>query len=503
MDSELQFISTNNFDANVYARQFICGPRTATARNMDCGATPGAGFVLRAHATLQLTTARSEDRELLCLGNILDPSNPELLDSDILEQILDRMNSYVDFERLSAELGGRWLMFVRIDGHLRLYPDAACTKSAFYTTLASGEIWIASQPTLFSESIGVQVDAAIQARFNAYEHYATSWPGELTPYKGVRQLLPNHYLDLATGHVRRFWPVADLALTSCDAAATEIAYLLRGTIAAVVRRGSAALPLTAGYDSRTLLACAGPLRNELACFTIAGHHSSYYDRSIPRKLARRLDIDLRVVHPEHYPDEFWRVMQQNVAGMWWDPGDYMVYTFATMRTRFVLFGLLSEIARCFYYKNGAPPSEITAQVLAEVAYYRDHPLAIGAFEDWLSGVPKLASINVLDLFYWEHRAGNWASMSCTAYDTMFEAIAPYNCRRLLERALSAPLEARKHPYALHRRICEIAEPVLANVPFNYSHRDFMTGLLMRHLPWRVRNFLERTRRRRSGFSRER
>lgn len=503
MGDSAQLDRASDFGGKVHSRQFICGPWRATARNLLCSASPGGGFVVSTHAALQVSSARRQARELLCLGSVLDPAEFSLQDHEILEAILRRMASFADFERLTAGLGGRWLMFVRIGAHLRLYPDAACTKSAFYTKLPSGELWIASQPALLAEAIGVRTDETMKARFDGHQHNATSWPGTQTPFEGVRQLLPNHYLDLVTGCVHRFWPVADVEPVATDDAASEIARLLRGTIAAVLHRGDTALPVTAGYDSRTLLACAGPRRRELNCFTIAGHHSAYADRSIPRRLARRLGFELQVLRPQRYPEAFWQVLQQNVAGMWWDPGDYMVFTFSLLNTRFALLGLLSEIARCFYYRSGTAPAELTAETLARLAHYGDHPLAIRAFGEWLDDVPSFSALNLLDLFYWEHRAGNWAAMTCTAFDTVFEPIAPYNCRRLLERALGAPLEARTQPYLLHRRVCELAEPAISDVPFNYSVRDAMMEPLMRAVPWRLRHRLQRARMRWAGFARDR
>jgi len=278
-----------------------------------------------------------------------------------------------------------------------------------------------------------------------------------------------------------------------------IADMLHGTIAATVARGTAATPLTGGYDSRTLFACAGTLRSTMPFFMIGGFPIPHHDFEIPRKLARKFGAELRIVPPKKYPQDFWDVIQLNVARMWWDPSDYMLYTFGSLGVRFLLVGLISEISRCFYYKDGIHPEHVTPELLAEGSQYKGHPMAVAAFSQWLSDVPDGTGVSVLDLFYWEHRAGNWAAMGCTAFDTLIEPIAPYNCRRLLEVALGVDVAHRRTPYALHREICRVAAPETLEMPFNSSWLDQVQDVVLRWVPWRMQEAYRRTKMRMAGF----
>jgi hypothetical protein len=402
-------------------------------------------------------------------------------------------------EEATASLGGRWLLLVRIGEESRLYPDATGTKSAFYTVLENGAVWAASQPSLLAEALGVERDEESWRRFHSHATNASSWPGEITPYRGVRQLLPNHYLDLRSGDVHRFWPKAPVAPQPLEQAARYVADRLHGAIAATVARGPVAMPLTGGYDSRTLFASAGSLRSTLLFFSIRGFHIPHHDFDLPKALARKFGVQLRIVPPQRYPQEFWDVLQQNVSRMWWDVSEYMMYTFGSLGVRFVLHGMVSEIARCFYYEDGKHPEYLTPESLANIARYQGHPMAIEAFSKWLAGVPGDSGINTLDLFYWEHRAGNWASMMCTAFDTLVEPIAPYNCRELLETALGVEVAHRRAPYALHREVCRVGAAATLEVPFNTSWLDDIHEAVRRWVPWRVQNAYRQARLRIAGF----
>lgn len=481
----------------LHSRQFICGSRDVEVPGLP-RAEVFAGLALRVHRDLIVTTARHDDRELLCLGHLLDPSDPHLDNSEVLTGVLRVFDSFESLEKSTAVLGGRWLLFARLGGERRLYPDAAGTRSAFHAMLPSG-LWVASQPGLIAAESGSEVDKPDWSPRSIMPPGATSWPCAATPFKGVRQLLPNSFLDLETGVTHRFWPTRPVPRLELEAAAGTVARLLTGSIAAAMSRGSVAIPLTGGLDSRTLFACAGKSRHRIRFFSVAGFHSARYDRSIPRRIGRMFGVDVRIVRPRPHPPGFGALIERNTAGMWWDPADYLVYSFSAADSRFILFGLLAEIARCFYYPDGRHPAKVTPDLLADVAHFGDHPVAMAALREWLATVPMNSEVATLDLFYWEHRAGNWVSMTCTAYDAVADILAPYNCRALLEAALGVDPVHRAYPHALHRRVCTLAEPEIMSVPVNASRLDQLCSSLSRLIPWRIRNALHRLRMQMAGF----
>jgi hypothetical protein len=160
---------------------------------------------------------------------------------------------------------------------------------------------------------------------------------------------------------------------------------------------------------------------------------------------------------------------------------------------------MSEIARCFHYKDGAHPVELTPELLASLSRYPGNPVAMSAFAEWLAGVPHGTNVNGLDLFFWENRLGNWASMLFTAMDTVTEVVNPYNCRELLETALGVDLKYRRAPYLLHQRVCELAAPGTLSEPFNQMWQETVWERVADWIPWRIREWVLRARMRSAGF----
>ena len=94
------------------------------------------------------------------------------------------------------------------------------------------------------------------------------YPLNLTPRKNVWRLLPNHFLDLRQWEAVRHWPKAEiLPVGDTDQAVTQVVERVRLHMKALVAKKPVLLRLTAGQDSRVLLACARPLAQHMTFFT--------------------------------------------------------------------------------------------------------------------------------------------------------------------------------------------------------------------------------------------
>lgn len=480
-----------------YNRQFIAGPRVPSLSSAWGLAVFASRLWVAYHPSLNVTKAVDDNGEVLCLGHIFDPNHPSHTNQDIADSLVRSATSFMAFEHATAELSGRWILFVSIRGQARLYPDAGGTKSVFYTVSdLQSERWIGSQPRLISEAVTPTIDTETLETFCS-GNVKNSWPGDITPYKNIRQLLPNHYVDLGSGEVRRFWPYGPLPHYDTDTAAQKIGETLSAILTSVVARRHVAMPLTGGYDSRVLLACSGERKKHIEFFAVTDPGTPSHDTSIPKRLMSSLGLKGHIFHAKRFDKAFWDIYRQNVAEMFWDKGSTKFFTFARYGDGwFVATGNIAElIRRCSYYRDGIHPSAISPAALAEKAGYEGNPVAIQAFERWLCDVPQDLDMKVLDLFYWEHRVGNWISMGLTGLDTVCEVIPVYNCRTILEAGVMVDIAPRLEPYRLFRRICEMFEPVTASFPFNDGWRTRTSKRLSESFPaiayrvlW-VRNFL--------------
>ncbi len=225
----------------------------------------GAGGRLRLGPGLAFSEAASSAAQVTLLGDALDPLDCARSNADIAAALAAAAHSFDAFESAAHALGGRWIAIVRIGGAARVYLDACGSRPVYWVRLAAGQIALASQPGLLAALHDVERLPSLDAEFRQFRRFANSWPLELTPYRGVQALLPNHCLDLVEGSVHRVWPRTPLQPVAEEDAADEIARLLRGTIDALRLRGSLALALTAGHDSRTLYAAATCRPTTAAC----------------------------------------------------------------------------------------------------------------------------------------------------------------------------------------------------------------------------------------------
>lgn len=477
----------------------FAGPDAVDLPGLDPVAQPACWLKFGVHGRTELTRAAGEHRELACIGQILDPREPGLGNEAVLGRLLGGFSDFSALETATARLGGRWVLFARHGASTRVYPDATATKSVFHARDPRGGVWVASQPGLLRDALGLDYDADLVASIRGSLNTGC-WPCGATPFEGVRQLLPNHYLDLASGDAVRFWPSRHIERMELDAAARIMADLLYGSIAAVMHRGSTALPLTGGYDSRTVFAAARDLRSNLRFFTTAHFAIPHFDIDIPRRLAQRCGVRVEILPLEPNPPEFAEALRANTAGMWWDGAQEAIYTFNRVGCRFVLSGLASELDRCWYYAHGDHPQVLSAEGLATMARFGTHPLAVREFGRWLDAVPRGFGVQPLDMLYWEHRAANWVSMLFTAMDTRVDPIVPFNSRELLVTGLGVDEEFRRAPHELHRRICAVTSPEVLEFPFNSSVTDTVRSILWRWVPWRVRSALDVARRRKLGLA---
>lgn len=483
----------------LYRRQFLAATRDVPVP-AGWRSTSLGPLRVSAHPELEVSCAAGDGAALLGLGTLLDPAKPALTSAEVAATIAADCHDFPTLERRLAALGGRWALVARISMETRIYPDAAGTRSVFFLAPgADGGFIAGSQPRLLAEAVGIARDLALEQRFRQHP-VQNSWPGELTPYPGIRQLLPNHFLEVPRAEPRRFWPVEPIARVEIGEAAARINRVLTGTLSAAFGRGRVLLPLTGGYDSRVLFACALAGGLPVETFANAFPDTPYHDLSIPRRLARLTGTRFTLVRPAASDASLEALLRRNMADMVWDPGLHHAATYRRFgEVHATLWGQIAEIARCFYFPDGVHPPSPDAAGIAALAGYRDNPVAVAEIARWRATVGDGAGPALLDLYYWEHRLGNWASLLATAFDTVTEIVQPYNCRDLLVTALGADVEFRREPYELFRRVCALACPKVLEVPFNEDWRDDLAERARAVVPWPVQRWWRAARMKRAGL----
>lgn len=460
-------------DKLLYRRQYIVGPKYVERsgwRRIEVA----DGLVLTAHPDLEVARAVSDSVRLTLIGFVVDPYGPELTNEEILVRLSERAKGFDDVLAGTYRLSGRWAIICEDDEGARIFTDAAGMRQVFYLE-REGEIWCVSQPAIASDLFDLPVDDSIIGflRSSLYERNEGFWPGDGTPFEEIRHLLPNHYLDLQSGKRKRFWPVDRIGGgIPLDEAVKTSADILAGSFKAVARRYDPVLAVTAGWDSRVLLAASRNVKDDIRYYVLKGDADGRenIDVAVPSSLLPKLGLELDVVGvPEDTTPEFDRAFHRSTTGARGkiERGIYALYE--NFENRLRISGMVGEVGRDFY-KAWWHAWRLDADLLTEVAGFAGSRYAKLNFLRWFAEVGDFGQrfgVSVLDLFYWEQRMGNWAALGTAEADIASDEFTPFNNRALLATFLSVEAKHRRMPkYALYRGIIEHLWPKVLVEPIN-------------------------------------
>lgn len=464
---------TRQLNVSHLAGQFILG-KNGTRVPEGWSSEKTGVWLLGRHPSLQRIRVLDDDDRIVgwLLGYPIDGNGVLLSERNVI-----RVSGLYDCSESSVEqfvysFGGRFLVALVGVLHPRLYLDPCGLLSAVYC--ARQEV-VASTPYLIPYDDQTQ-DRADLAREMGIPYKNAMYPLGLTPRCNIERLLPNHYLDFSNWKSVRHWPKGRLqSRASVDEAVAKIAAITKRNIAAVALKIPTYLRLTAGQDSRMLLACARDVVDRLEMLTIPlPDDSAFIDVSIARKIARRLHLRHFVPH--------WRKPKQEdldeyMFRVGYSVGELRGWQSATTSKQADpayahLFGNVGEVARAYYSRSGdTEGSRITPERLHSYcgASARGGPstaLTLAPLQHWLETVPAADAIQLLDLFYIEQRLGCWGGILPYAEsgDPGFITF-PMCHREVIERMLTLPTQYRRSG-ALMRDVINREWPELLAWPFN-------------------------------------
>lgn len=473
--------------------QFILGPPVDVA---DWRTMPlENGTRLAFHPDLSVTRVTGTGITLTLAGFMLDPLFPERTDEEILRGLVRGCAGIDELIVRTARFGGRWAL-IASDGERRIVlNDAIGLRQVFYAPdERSGACWAASQPKLLADLLGLAISEPAARFMDSYafrRQHEGWWPGDTTPYREVRHLLPNHCLDLASGRAVRWWPKGPLPRLAVDEAAGRVAVMLRGLLRAAAHRFELAIPVTAGLDSRVVLAASRDVRDRAVYFTLrqARMADDSADLAIPPRLLARLGLEHEIVRAAASTSaEFSGFFKRHVflAHDHYGPDAEAIFEHYALR-RVVVTGSGAEIGRSDFLERIRPRQPLSAGYLAYIRGFGGNGFVIEANRAWLKGLGPLHGVSAIELFEWEQEHGNWLAMTQLEFDTAWrEIIAAYNCREILTSLLAVHERHRRAPrYTLFRRIVERLWPEVLSEPVN-PHKAGRLPALRRCLArWRT------------------
>jgi hypothetical protein len=457
-----------------FYNQFILGPRLLEDLPQWQQFQLWGEYYLMAHPTLSVTRAENEKLSVCLIGYMLDPEHSEASSEDILKSLVNLVSQDMDLFAAIEPLGGRWIFVVKSPQSLRLIHDAAGLRQVYYSDAAqTEELWCASQPVHIAKACNLRMDRNAIEFIKWFQDKDSTfyWPGNSSPYGSICRLLPNHFLDLETGKTSRYWPSINRESCTLDDSVTSISDKLTKMMQSAANRFDLMVAMSAGWDSRLMLAACKPIARNLRYYTIKrpGTEMTHPDIGITSKLLKKLGLvhDLIEIRPQ-VSSQFEDIYDQQVP-FTHKGAKLAMYTLFKRydRQKVGATGNVSEVARCYYKRPDPLTKDVTTEYLMKVAHV-DHPFARKHFDSWIQAIETSTKYNVLDLFYWEIRTGSWLAQKYLEFDTAWlDIFSPYNNRRLLIDMLSVEEVHRQGPSnELYRRLIEKMWPDILIYPIN-------------------------------------
>jgi hypothetical protein len=342
---------------------------------------------------------------------------------------------------------------------------------------------------MIADRLGLELEPEGVKFIDSYEFRKNPefrWPADSSPYRDIKHLLPNHFLDLHTGQCKRYWPHAPLPNLSLDEGISRTSATLRGLMKSASNRFDLSLSLTAGLDSRVVLAASKEIKDTASYMTVRQIRmpDDYADITVPSALLSKLGFKHDVVKSSLViDDKFIEVFKKTVPipHYVYAPDAHAILKYYAQK-KVAVTGGTSEVSRSsFRGLLGKPAGEqVTLQDFARLqemgndTYTRDH------YQTWISRLGNTYNLDILNLFEWELDDGNWLAMCQLEFDIAWKDIfTPFNCKGLIRTMLSLKQDLMMPPkYEFYYALISDLWPEVLNVPVNphKKRRNFSSKL---------------------------
>jgi predicted O-methyltransferase YrrM len=434
--------------------QMYVGPRIPSILSDWRTVSIGGSLRLAAHPALNVIQIERHPYSLTLVGYLIDPEHPDRDDRQILASLMDTPGFPDAPFGPTDRLGGRWLLVLDGPTDTFAFSDPGGLRQFYYAReTGGGAVHGASEPGILGEALGFALDGESESfraspGFERNEEYW--WPGDASPFAEVKRLLPSFFVSLRTGRSERYWPASPLTESDPETTLRLLAGRLPAMMRAIARRGDVAVTITAGLDSRMVLAACRDIVDELHFVTVqqAGMPSTHADLDVPRRLASQMGFEHRIVSSaERVRDGVRAGFRDGVLFFhekWLRDAQGILDAYDQRMISVV--GSMGEVGRLFYGDPLPGGRPVTTDGLIRAGKLGDHPFARHHFQRWLESLERPMGYNAADLFYIEQRAGRWMASSQLEFGHVWrDVFAPFNSREVLTALLAVPEAARRPP----------------------------------------------------------
>ncbi|MBN1417103.1 MAG: hypothetical protein JW973_18550 [Bacteroidales bacterium] len=476
-------MNTREIERLKFRRQYVLTPLTIECPFMHNKMNITSKYLLYAHVDLLLTEYCKDDLKLLLLGDLFDSEDPKKDNNQILKDLAE--HDFEQFLDVFSNYCGRYVLIYSRQNRLIVLHDAMAARKVFYCD-RNNDLWIASQPFVLANVLNLsKTNNPSKIKYyhsKEYHRLSNANVGDTTYFDEIKQLIPNHYLDVNDHKIIRYWPVKKMESLSLTDAARKCSKMIKGNIESIVSRYDVMIPFTAGKDSRTLFAASRDVKDKI--YFYLNKHAGISDKKpdvyIPKKLLAEAGLDHHIVDT-HIPvdEDFEKVYYENnpFASRFFLPVIYNYYINFSEKVN--LPGNCAANGLSYYYSFRKRTAE--TEDLVNIIGLKRFGFAREYYAEWLAKCADICrdyNISIISLFYWEERLTNGLLQIQLDKDIAQEEFNPFNSRKLISYYLSVnPAYIVPPYYIFYKEIIRQLWPDVLKVPINPSLRNSLIRML--------------------------
>lgn len=345
---------------------------------------------------------------------------------------------------LSMELVGRFVIFADLNSGFNIVPDPMASKRVFLSLedqmASSSELLLqrvgaTARPRTAEEQDLLDFPALVKREFAMFGLYS--------PVTGYRRLLTHRTVNLDTGEI----DLCDPATKRRKSTVTETAAYLRKVARATSTLGPIELGLTAGYDSRLLLAAFAAEGIDMETMTfVDGGEEKEYDAAIASDLAQATGYRHNVIVEPEPDEQIKHLLAETQALVRPLPKVYKHLTWFSRQEALPISvsGIGGEVIR---WKYNFVPKGLGYDLTKRMVMGRTVcPQDLIAYDEWFHDRFDRASgstwMPVTAIHHWEQRVPIWAAMFFSEKDLFVDEVSGFNCGGGFQRVLG--IDGQEH-----------------------------------------------------------
>lgn len=433
------------------------------------------------HIHLGESTDYTSNEKCLMIGKAAHSLDPKKRVKDIISDIAG-LDDYEDIIKYIDDIAGRYIILFKVSNNIVCVTDACAFKRGLFTQYNGHKILTSSEKFaahLMQFEIEIKDDVNKLINDSYFKRRESPWFGLVAYDERFKLILPNHCLYWNSFQVTRL-PVPNIPKKN----RTELAALmLKNTLEGLAAQYKLIQPITAGIDSRILLAASKDIKDEISYYVFSRKDNDE-DTQIARQLSTLNNNSLAVIQASNIDknDSFMDTLENNVIQPRALPKTANIYYHLkhTHPNSVNINGNGSEVCRLVY---GSSPFQLNAKQLAIIQGVDNWPLLSEKINDWFVSTNVLEYANkhklsVSDLFYWEQRMPLWGATYPLEQDIAIDEVSPFSNRKLIYTLLREPVNKRKRPQnKASKEIISYLNSSLNDLPFNPDSYGSTVGRL--------------------------